>query len=468
MSMTSLTSVPAASPKPAEVVSALIQYIATDKSPYEPLGAPDRVSKEVKSSLWIIKPAKANHGIWLIDAIHRIDTQMKFPEKFELVLAAAPKGTDTRSLRSDLIDTLVMAAVVDTIGKDQHLLAVWEMMRANPRLAYEFNLNREKLSGIQSVVFHPGWISRKTPLDPLSGACFLVDAIFCSKVRSIDGPGSLPKITETEERFLKGIFIDDGSEQSRRILYANLQFLRKHHSSVLDEIALLYSRYLAHKAICGKSEGALDKHIAALLFEGRIEMFYPIFIRTLSPKNVEPWDAGRYESTLRNAEIVLTDVRNLIKSPRHDEMLAIAINNRLCVTRLDTTMIPGLEILFRWTARVSKNWPMIATALLSYKGKELELAKAQKANAGSTCRLAMTYLTEPNAIRSVTSVTGTALANVVVRDMYTLKLAGLALHNRKDRNQAIETLYKVTQDENLLAMMSDTALENSFGNDLGL
>ena len=159
-----------------------------------------------------------------------------------------------------------------------------------------------------------------------------------------------------------------------------------------------------------------------------------------------------------------------MKLPRHDEMLATSIQAFLGGERLDESLSLPAMTFFRWVAKTANNWPVIATALLSVRDNKggLEMLKAQKASTGSMLRLAMGYLISHRDITPFRSVMAHVLATTIVMDNYTLKAVGLVLHNRKDRNAAIEKLYKVTQDDQLLMLMNDTALENTLADELGL
>jgi hypothetical protein len=276
-------------------------------------------------------------------------------------------------------------------------------------------------------------------------------------------------IDEDEVHYIGGLFSDGGGEKSKRILHSNIQFLRKSYSKVLSDIGIWYARYLAYKAIKGAAVDAVDKKLIQLLFDDQgIENFYNTFITALSPVPHNESRGDEYAQILDGAEAIFIEIKTALKLARHDEMLANSLYAQIGTGRLDESLAPACAVFFRWAAKVSNNWPMVATALLSGNRSGLELQKAQKASAGSACRMAMSYLINPRDITSNYSAMVNTLATVLVQDTYTLKLTGLVLHNRKDRNLAIEKLYKITQDERLLELMSDVSLESTLGSDLGL
>jgi hypothetical protein len=330
---------------------------------------------------------------------------------------------------------------------------------------FTFNLNRLALMDIHRLALEYDGMR-------LSGApstCHLAYAVMQYSSEASEQWSSTPGIKQEEAAFLKGLFEDGQEQTSRRSLYSKITFLRKHYSPVTARLAQAYAQYLTLKVIEGEAESAIDPQLIKLLFEGeQVEHLHQAFVQRLAPGPLTFHGAAKYQAILAQAEQVLRVVMKEVKPGQHDEMLALQISRQYDVKKIQGSPPPLISEYFRWVVRIANNWPAVVTALLTNSGSGLALQRAQRANTGTACRLAMSYLICPGDVTSLPNATYKALAEVVVQDTYTLKLAGLVLHNRKDRNRAIETLYAITQDAKLLDMMHDSSLENTLATELGL
>lgn len=433
-------------PTAAEVLEALLQYIDTGTCAYGYAGSHERLGVEQKVQLYRNSPSKLVHGIWLIDAIHRMQNPTAFSAKFESILKLVPGGLSPSTIRQHLTDTLLSTAVVDNREQARHLEAVWELINANPKSVFTFNLNRLALMDIHRLALEYDGMR-------LSGApntCYLAYVVMQFSPDASAQWSFTPGIKQEKAAFLKGLFEDGQEHMARRSLYSKITFLRKHYSPVTARLAQAYADYLTLKVIEGEARSTPDPQLI------------------LAPGPLTFHGAEKYQAILVQAQQAFQVVMKAVKSGQHDEILALQVSRQFDVKKMQGSAPRLLANYFRWVASIAHNWPVVVTALLTNRGTGLELQRAQKATAGTACRLAMSYLISPHDVTSLPTEVYKTLAEVVVQDTYTLKLAGPVLHNRKDRNKAIEKLYAITQDGKLLDMMHDSSLENTLATELGL
>ncbi|MDT8925245.1 hypothetical protein RBE51_20845 [Pseudomonas taiwanensis] len=454
-----------ATPTAAEVLEALLHYVDTGTCAYGYAGSHERLGVEQKVQLYRNSPSKLVHGIWLIDAIHRMQNPAAFSAKFEAILKLVPRGLNQSTIRQHLTDTLLCTAVVDNREQARHLEAVWELINANPKSVFTFNLNRLAFMDIHRLALEYDGMR-------LSGApntCYLAYAVLQFSPDASEQWSFTPGIKQEEAAFLKGLFEEGQEQAAKRTLCSKITFLRKHYSPVTARLAQAYAQYLTLNVIEGEGASAINLHLIKLLFEAQqVEHLYQAFVQKLAPGPLAFHGAEKYQAILVQAQQVFQVVMKAVRPSQHDEMLALQISRQFDVKMMQGSAPRLLANYFRWVASIAHNWPVVVTALLTNRGTGLELQRAQKATAGTACRLAMSYLINPRDVTPRPTEVYKTLAEVVVQDTYTLKLAGLVLHNRKDRNKAIEALYAITQDARLLEMMHDSSLVNTLATELGL
>lgn len=458
-----------APPTITDVSEALLEFIEKGTSVFSSHGQPDRLGWIAHQNFYYSKPAKLSNGIWLIDAIHQVESPSGFPAKLDAIIKVLPASLDAREIRHHLLNALVASAIADTLNKDTHLRAIWDLIKANPRTMHELRLSNEGLDDIQRFGASFGRVCATVSSGEEYNVCYLAHVAISSTYEILRDIQQDWAIVADEVRYLNGVFAEGASEKAKRALHSNLQFLMKHNSNVASMMQALYARHLAGKAANGADHAGVDKKLIQMIYnENNVEAVYKAVIKAFRPQLHGHRDAFEYKALLEGAESMFSEIKTTLKLPRHDEMLAHGLNANQPGDRLDSTAHEKYQLLFQWAGRVANNWPVIVTALLSWGGNQLEFRKAQKATQGSACRLAMGYLINPGAVSKQPSAKLKSLATVFVQDNYSLKIAGLVLHAQKDRNAAIEKLYQVTHDPKLLELMKDTSLENSLASELGL
>lgn len=451
-------------PNAHEIAQALQDYMSVGATHFAE-GRQMQGRLKIKKYMFTTEDArKIPEALWLLDAIHRMEGGGSFPKKIERILAASPRHLDTQKLRHELHLILMGVASVDTLRPEANFRALWGVMKANPKSIGSFALARhDELDGFYKNTVR-GYECTLAINDTAENIeCFLAASLL-----------AMPDHTETSRRYdapwagdecyhLTAIFSTDHDEKARRGLLANLLLIQKNAPRALDVLALSYARYLVHRLAQGPV--LIDPKISGLLFDdSRIEVAYMTLTGLLSPKRTS-WSEA-YPHTLAHAAQLLRDILSSVKCPKQDELLTTWVGRALQKERGSEYSESTNHHYFRWVAGLAQNWPACASALMNLgMGASSGFKNPEKASSSTVCRQAMTYLI---CGFNVTTAPLNSLAKVVLEDHYSIKHAGLVLHNRSNRNKAIEVLYQVTGDDKLLALMNGSSLEVSLASDLGL
>lgn len=451
-------------PNAHEIAQALQDYLGVGATHFaEGRQMQDRL--KIKKYMFTTEDSKKiPEALWLLDAIHRMEGGGSFPKKIERILAASSKSQDTRKLRHELHLILMGVASVDTLHPKSNFRALWEVMKADPKALGSFSLAKhDELDGFfkNTIRGHECTLSMNDT--PENIECFLA-ATLLARTDYTENPRRYDEQWAGDECYhLNAIFSTDHDEKTRRGLLANLLLIQKHAPRALDDLALSYARHLVHRQPQGPVQ--IDPKISALLFDGaRIEMAYLVLMGQISPKKAH-W-SEEYPLRLAHAAQLLRAIQASAKYHKSDELLTACVGRALQKQRMSEYDEKTNYHFFRWLAGLVQNWPVCASTLLNLgMGASSGVKNPEKASSSTVCRQAMSYL-----IGDYNSTTAplSSLAKVVLEDHYHIKHAGLVLHNRSDRNKAIEVLYQVTGDEKLLDMMNDSSLEESLGYDMGL
>jgi hypothetical protein len=316
---------PLIEPTPKAILEALSEHNRKDKNHLS-----DADDNGTLRSYWLtlfapLSKANTLSAISIINAIHAMGGE-SFPKKLKLIDRTASRFSVAPRCGGDLTVLLLQAASVGSLNQEKNLRALWELIKAKPFSIRDCTLAHYKaLESFRKNTPRPSLCSENVSAEPSNIQCYLAAAVLSSSCRELTETLE-PKRQDYDRQFARGLFGQALDELAKKRMMADLRYLNRHYSRVIDELALEYAQYLADQVEVGATV-TVDEDLAKFLLRGRrFEFaFKSLFTRT-QPKDFyisyaeDPgkgdaihysWD-DTYPSKLASAVEMIQKLRNCV------------------------------------------------------------------------------------------------------------------------------------------------------------
>lgn len=268
-------------------------------------------------------------AISIINAIHAMGDD-PFPKKIRAIVRTASRFSVVPDCRNELITLILQASSVGDLNQEQNLRALWELIKSKPFSIRDCTLTHHKaLEYFAKNTPSPSLCSQNVSAKPGNIQCFLAAAVLSSSSRNLLET-KLPQRKDYDRQFAKGMFGQALDEQTKKRMMADLHYLNRHYSRVIDELALDYAQYLVDQVELGTTV-TVDEDFAKFFLRGRrFEFAFKSLFTRIQPKDFHisyaedpeegdaihyPWD-DTYPSKLACAAEMIQKLRNCVGSAK--------------------------------------------------------------------------------------------------------------------------------------------------------
>jgi hypothetical protein len=271
-------------PTPKAILEALNEHTHKAKTHFS--DADDAVTLR---SYWYtlfapLNRASALSAISIIDGIHAMGAE-SFPKKLKLIDRIAARFSVSPRCRGELTVLLLQAASVGNLSQEANLRALWELIKSKPFSVRDCTLSHYKaLEYFGKNTPRASLCSENVAAKPGNIQCLLAAAVLSSSSRDL--LETIPPKRENHDRqFAKGLFGQALDQDAKKRMMADLRYLNRHYSRVIDELALEYAQYLVDQVEVGATV-TVDEDLAKFFLKGRrFEFAFQSLFTRIQPKD---------------------------------------------------------------------------------------------------------------------------------------------------------------------------------------